>query len=136
MHLLTTRVEFSSANRLRNPRLSEDENRDLFGPCARTHGHNYVLEVTLGSPELDPRTGMVYDLYDVWKILREEIVEKVDHRDMAEVEMFEGVITTTEGIVQKFYEILAARLPAGLLQEVRLYESPSSWAAYRPTRDR
>ena len=132
MHLLTTRVEFSSANRLRNPRLSDEENQELFGPCARVHGHNYVLEVTLGCEELDPRTGMVHDLYDVWKLLREEIVEKVDHRDMAEVPMFEGVITTTEGIVQKFYEILAARLPEGILKEVRLYESPQSWASYRP----
>lgn len=130
MHYLTTRTTFSAANRLRNPELSDEENGELFGPCASTHGHNYILEITLrGEP--DPRTGMVYDLYDVWRVLREEITERVDHRDLTELEMFADIITTTEGIVARFWEVLAERLPSGLLYEIRLYESPDSWVTYR-----
>lgn len=131
MHLLTTRVQFSAANRLRNPELSDRENEDLFGPCARVHGHTYVLEVVLGG-EPDPRTGMVHDLYELNQLLRREVFEKVDHRDLSELEMFRGVVTTTEGIVKRLHDVLAPHLPPGVLQEVRLYESPDSWAAYRP----
>lgn len=131
MHFLSARMEFCAANRLRNPALSDEENRELFGICAGTHGHTYLLEVTLrGEP--DPETGMVFDLLDLTTILREEIVEKVDHRDLTRVEMLEGTITTTEGILKRFYEVLAARLPEGIVHEVRLHESGSTWAAYRP----
>lgn len=131
MHLLTTRVEFCAANRLQNPALSETENRELFGACAENHGHNYILEVHLASETLDPKKGMVADFYDIWGILREEIVEKVDHKDLSTVEILQGVITTSEGIVQRFFEILEPRFPSSMLREVRLYESAHSWTAYR-----
>ena len=57
------REEFSAAHRIHNDELSEEENDRLFGPCHRTHGHNYELEVTVAGP-LDPRTGMVMNLVD------------------------------------------------------------------------
>jgi 6-pyruvoyltetrahydropterin/6-carboxytetrahydropterin synthase len=130
MHYLTVRVGFCAANRLRNPALSDDENRALFGVCAETHGHNYSLEVTLrGQP--DPDSGMVYDILDLMTILQEEIVAKVDHRDLTGVEMLAGAITTTEGILERFHEVLSARLPEGMIHELRLGESDNSWAAYR-----
>ena len=131
MHLLTTRVEFCAANRLRNPNLSEEENRELFGACAENHGHNYILEVHLASRTLDPKKGMVADFYDIWGILRKEIVDKVDHKDLSKVDILQGVITTSEGIVKRFFEILAPRFPDGMLREVRLYESTHSWTAFR-----
>jgi len=64
--LITRRVEFSASHVCRNPRLSDEENRKLFGPAANPHGHghNYVVEVSLrGEPH--PVTGMVLDLKEL-----------------------------------------------------------------------
>ena len=112
---ITRREEFSAAHRLHDPRLSDEENRRLYGPCnnPRGHGHNYVLEVTVRG-EIPPN-GMVMDLNRLMVLLREEI------------------IPTAENLAVAFWERLAPRLeenPACRLQRIRLYESPSNFVDY------
>ena len=72
---------FSAAHRYHNPEWSDQRNKDVFGPCNNPHGHghNYELEVTIHGA-IDEDNGMVINLTDLDKILREKIMSQVDHR--------------------------------------------------------
>lgn len=80
---LTRRVTFAAAHRYRRPDWSEEKNLEVFGSCSRPsyHGHNYACEVTV-SGEIDPETGFVVDLGALDGILREEVTERFDHRNI------------------------------------------------------
>lgn len=129
-----TRVEkFSSAHRLYNPELTEEENFEIYGKCANKngHGHNYVLEVTLKG-EIDPKTGYVYDLSKLKKIIKEKIIDKVDHKHLNyDVDFLAGINPTTENLAVAFWKILSESLPKGLLYSVKVYETENNIAEYR-----
>jgi 6-pyruvoyltetrahydropterin/6-carboxytetrahydropterin synthase len=126
-----TRVyHFSAAHRLVNPTLDEAENAALYGPCARPHGHNYYLEVTLaGSP--DPVTGMAVDLGAVDGSVGRAILEAVDHASLEEVPALSGVITTGESLARAFWAILAGELPRASLTRVAVHETAKNQFEYR-----
>lgn len=132
--LITRKVEFSSSHICRNPALSEEENRALFGAAANPHGHghNYVLEVTLrGDP--DPVTGMVLDLKELKRILNREVVDPYDHRFLNyELQPFDRVIPTAENIAIDIWNRLAPHFAGarGKLHAVRLYETPDLYVEY------
>jgi 6-pyruvoyltetrahydropterin/6-carboxytetrahydropterin synthase len=131
---LTHRQEFSASHRLHDPRLSDEENRALYGPCNNLHGHghNYEYEVTVKGPV--PASGMILDLNVLMVIMREEIFERVDHRHLNhDVPFLEGVITTAENIAIAFWEQLAPRLAQHegfRLHRVRVSESHGSYVDY------
>jgi 6-pyruvoyltetrahydropterin/6-carboxytetrahydropterin synthase len=132
--LITRQVEFSSSHVCRNPALSEEENREIFGAAANPHGHghNYVLEVTL-SGDPDPVTGMVLDLKELKRILNREVVEPYDHRFLNyEVPPFERVIPTAENIAIDIWNRLAPHFTdtRGKLHSVRLYETADLYVDY------
>lgn len=133
MVYLTRRTTFSAAHRLWSPALTEAENFAIYDKCANPngHGHNYVLEVTVrGTP--DPRTGMVLNLTELKAAINEYVIDEVDHKYLNyDVPWLEGNIPTTEVLVIKFWERLAKVLPAGLLYEVKLYETENNLASYR-----
>ncbi len=124
---LTRAIDFSTSLRYWNPELSEAENRRLFGRKAEQHGHNYRLEVTLrGEP--DPTTGMVIDLKDLQELLDREIMARFDHRDLnRDTPYFEKQPPTPENFARLIQLLLAAALPPGLLDRVRLQEDPDTW---------
>ena len=128
--LITRKVEFSASHMCRNPKFSDEKNREIFGPAANPngHGHNYVVEVSLeGTP--DPRTGMVLDLKELKQILNREVVEPYDHRFLNyEVQPFDRVIPTTENIARDIWQRLEPHLPN--LHAVRLYETPDLFVDY------
>ena len=129
---ITRRVEFAAAHRLENPRLSARENDRLYGPCAHAsgHGHNYVLEVTL-TGAVNPKTGMLIDLKRLKAVLEREVVSKCDHRNLnVDPDFLRGVIPTAENVAIACWRVLAAKLPAGLLHRVRLYESERNFVDY------
>jgi 6-pyruvoyltetrahydropterin/6-carboxytetrahydropterin synthase len=132
--LITRKVEFSASHVCRNPRLSEDENRALFGAAANPHGHghNYILEVTLeGAP--DPVTGMVLDLKLLKDILNREVIEIYDHRFLnREVAPFDCVIPTPENIAVDIWNRLQPHLNSAraVLHGVRIYETPDLYVDY------
>jgi 6-pyruvoyltetrahydropterin/6-carboxytetrahydropterin synthase len=132
--LITRKVEFSASHICAAPALSEQENRELFGPEAnpRGHGHNYVLEVTL-SGQPDPVTGMVMDLKRLKEILNREIVEPFDHRFLNhEVPPFDRVVPTAENIAVEIWRRLVPRIgEAGYsLHGVRLWETSDLYVDY------
>ena len=132
--LITRKVEFSASHICRNPKLSEEENRRLFGIAANPHGHghNYVVEVTLrGEP--DPVTGMVFDLKELKDILTHEIVAPYDHRFLNyEVPPFDREIPSTENIARDIWRRLEPKLSGETrrLHAVRVYETPDLYVDY------
>ena len=131
---ITRKVEFSASHVCRNPNLSDEENRKLFGMAANPHGHghNYVVEVSLrGDP--DPLTGMVLDLKELKEILNRQVVELYDHRFLNyEVPPFDRVVPTTENIAREIFRRLAPHLSNGkhVLHSVRVYETADLYVDY------
>ena len=132
--LITRKVEFSASHVCRNPELSDEENRRVFGMAANPygHGHNYVLEVSVeGQP--DPVTGMVLDLKELKEVLNREVVQPYDHRFLnREVPPFDRVIPTAENIARDIWQRLDPHLSSlgRKLQLVRLYETPDLYVDY------
>ena len=126
--LVSRRESFNAAHQLCDPRLSDDENRRLFGKCANLHGHNYVLEVVVAG-EIDHASGYVLDLKRLSDIICRQVIRDVDHRNLnTDVPWLEGRITTAENLALTFWERLRPELPAGLLRSVRLWETDKNWA--------
>ncbi len=133
---LTRVVAFSAAHRYYRPAWSAARNAEVFGPCANEHGHGhrYECHVTVSGP-VDSQTGMVIDLAMLDRLLRDEILDRFDHRhinhDVPEF-AFGALVPTTETLAGFIWEKLAGRLPAGIrLERVRLYEDPQLYAEYR-----
>ncbi len=132
MILVTRKEHFSSSHKLHNPNLNEEKNELLFGKCNNFHGHNYYLEVTLCG-EVDPESGYVVDLKLLKEIILEEIVDKVDHKYLNDIEIFNNSIPTTENMVKKFWEILEPKLnfPNAKLYSLKLYETDKNYVELR-----
>jgi 6-pyruvoyltetrahydropterin/6-carboxytetrahydropterin synthase len=128
--LLTRRVTFAAAHVLRRADWDEERNRAVFGACSRDHGHNYVLEASV-SGDTDPETGMVVNLRDLDRAVREAVVEHVDHRHLNhDVPFLRGVVPTAENLALAFWERLEASLggaaPGARLRRLRLVESENN----------
>ena len=127
---LTRSYHFSAGHRLENPALGEEENARIYGPCYRQHGHNYLLEVTVGG-DLDPVTGMSADLAAVDAAVEAAVLSRVDHYDLsATVPELSGVITTGEGLARTFWQWLEPALPPGRLRRVAVVETANNVFEY------
>ncbi|HEY9824545.1 MAG TPA: 6-carboxytetrahydropterin synthase [Stenomitos sp.] len=127
--IINRRAEFSASHRYWLPEFSELSNYEHFGPCARPtgHGHNYVLNVSMLG-ELDPY-GMVLNLSDVKRVIREEITSQLDFAFLNDVwPEFENTLPTTENLARVIWHRLAPHLP---LVNIQLYEHPRLWADYK-----
>ena len=127
---ITRIYHFSAAHRLVNPRLGPARNVELYGPCARPHGHNYYVEVTLAG-EPDPSTGMAVDLGLVDGTVASALLQHVDHHTLEAVPALADVITTGEGLARAFWGVLAPALPSGTLRRVRVVETAKNRFEYR-----
>ncbi|MEE9164985.1 MAG: 6-carboxytetrahydropterin synthase [Nitrospinota bacterium] len=135
MLYIIRRVTFSAAHRLHNLKLSDKENKNIYGECNNPngHGHNYVLEVTVRGNVPD-KTGMVIDLKDLKKIITENIIEKVDHKYLnKDVDFMSDIIPTAENLVIQFWKILKEVLLENNaeLYELKLYETENNIVVYR-----
>ena len=134
MVYLTRRERFNAAHKLWVEQWSEEQNREVFGKCANAnwHGHNYELFVTIkGTP--DPVTGMVMDVKHLGKIIKEVIVEKVDHCNLNLDVAFipKNLQATTENLAYLFWQQLLPHIPEGVfLHSVRLHETENIYAEY------
>jgi len=132
MILVTRKEHFSSSHKLHNPNLDIEKNELLFGKCNNFHGHNYYLEVTLCG-EVNPESGYVVDLKLLKEIILSEVVDKVDHKYLNDIEIFNNTIPTTENMVKKFWEILNPKLnfPNAKLYSLKLYETDKNFVELR-----
>ncbi|MCG2614178.1 6-carboxytetrahydropterin synthase [Terrimonas sp. NA20] len=129
-----TRVEhFNAAHKLYNPAWSLEKNEEVFGKCANEnwHGHNYELYITVkGTP--NPDTGFVFDVKRLSDIIREHVIEKVDHRNLnVDVEFMKGQMCSTENLAIAIWKELTVHLPSAVqLHCVKLYETPRIYVEY------
>ena len=133
MIYITRKLEFCASHRLYNPEFSDEKNAEVFGLCNNPngHGHNYVMEVTVKG-EVHTETGMVLDLKALKKLVNEEIILKVDHKNLnVDVPFLKDVIPTAENLAIRFWEVLESRLKGGQLHEIKLYESERNFVIYR-----
>jgi len=114
MIYLTRRERFNAAHRLFKKEWSDEKNFTVFGKCSNPnwHGHNYVLFITVKG-EIDEETGFVINLKDLSKIVRDKIIDKVDHRNLnLDVDFMKGKITSAENIAIAIWEELEKDLVA------------------------
>ena len=133
MVYLTRAEHFNAAHRLSNPGWSYEKNEEVFGKCANEnwHGHNYELLVTVkGDP--DPDTGFLADVKKLSAIIKDHVIEKVDHRNLnVDVEFMQGKMCSTENLAVAIWHELQPHLPPGVqLHAVKLYETPRIYVEY------
>jgi 6-pyruvoyltetrahydropterin/6-carboxytetrahydropterin synthase len=121
---LTRRYHFSASHRLHTSKLSEAENRRIYGKCSNPygHGHNYVVEVTLGGP-VDPETGMIANLAELDPFVEREVLEPFDHKFLnEEVPEFRTEVATTENLCREIFRRLK-NFPAARVGKIRVEET-------------
>jgi 6-pyruvoyltetrahydropterin/6-carboxytetrahydropterin synthase len=128
-----TRVEhFNAAHKLYNPAWSREKNDEVFGKCANDnwHGHNYEIHVTVkGEP--DPETGFIVDVKKLSGIIKEQVLDKVDHRNLnLDVDFMQGKLCSTEVFVREIWKQLEPHIRGGRLHQIRLYETPRIYVDY------
>ena len=133
MVYLTRLEHFNAAHKLYNPEWTREKNDEVFGKCANDnwHGHNYELLVTVkGEP--DANTGFLFDVKKLSGIIKERVLEKLDHKNLnMDVEFMEGKICSTENLVIGIWQQLEPGLPAGVrLHCLKLYETPRIYVEY------
>jgi len=133
MVYLTRQEHFNAAHKLYNPNWSNDQNNAVFGVCANEnwHGHNYDLYVTVkGNP--DPETGFVYDVKKLSQLIKSQVVDKLDHKNLnLDVEFMAGKLCSTENLAIAIWEQLAPHLPSSVeLFCIKLYETPRIYVEY------
>ena len=127
--LLTKRIEFAAAHRYIRPEWDEAKNRAVFGLCYNppAHGHNYLLEVTV-SGQIDPKTGMVVNLFDLKQVLL-EVLEEFDHKNLnLDMPYFKDQIPTSENFARLLWGKLSLQRDLGTLHTVRLCEDEDLFA--------
>ncbi len=133
MLYLTRRENFSAAHRLFLPNLTDEENEKMFGKCSNPnwHGHNYTLEVVVAG-NIDPTTGFVLNIQKLKEIIRENVIEKVDHKNLnIDTDFMKGIIPTSENITVAIWRQLADKIPNGKLYSVKLYETENNYFEYK-----
>lgn len=133
MIYLSRKEYFCASHRLFNEKYDDKKNLEVFGKCSNPagHGHNYELIVTVvGDP--DPETGMVIDLKKLSDIIKSEIIEKVDHKNLnVDVDFLRGIIPTTENLAIVFWKILEPKIKYGKLYSIKISETDKNMTEYK-----
>ncbi len=132
---VSRKEHFNAAHKLYNPTWSKEKNEEVFGPCANAnwHGHNFELIVTVkGEP--DPETGFVIDLKKLSTLIRKEIIDKLDHKNInLDVDFMKDKMASCEILIVEIWKILApsiATISKAKLHSVKLYETPRNAVEY------
>ncbi len=130
---LTRKEHFNAAHRLWNPNWSDERNLETFGKCANPHfhGHNFDLYVCVkGQP--NPDTGCVMDLKILKVIIREEVIDHLDHQNLnLDVPWLAGTMPSIETVVVAIWQRLSQKLPAGVqLHKITLWETQNNFVEY------
>jgi 6-pyruvoyltetrahydropterin/6-carboxytetrahydropterin synthase len=104
--------------------------RNYKGKCENVHGHNYKVQVGVEGPQLD-ENGLLFDFAELKKRLR-ATSEYLDHHFINDLKPFDTVNPTAENIARYFYDEMQRELPGGLVAYVRVWETDTSCAVYRP----
>ncbi len=135
MVIIHRKEHFNAAHKLFNPDWSKEKNEEVFGECANEywHGHNFELTVSVaGDP--DPETGFVMDLKDLSGILKEHVIDKLDHKNLnMDVEFMKGKMASCEVLITEIWNILEPRInafPSAKLHKLHLKETENNFVEY------
>ncbi len=133
MVYLTRAEHFNAAHKLYNPAWTREQNDEVFGKCANDnwHGHNYELFVTVkGEPNAE--TGFVMDAKKLGNVIKNEVVEKLDHKNLnIDVDFLKDQICSTENLAIGIWQELKLHLPEEVkLHCIKLYETPRIYVEY------
>ncbi len=132
MIYITRKAHFNAAHRLYNNKWTEEKNREVFGKCASPnwHGHNFDLFVTIkGQP--DPETGFVMNSKKLGNIIKEHVVDQVDHRNLnKDVDFMADTIPTVENFITAIWDKLAPHIEGAQLYRLQLWETRKFYAEY------
>ena len=134
MIYITRRETFNAAHRLFRPEWDDEKNLQIFGKCSNPnwHGHNYVLYVTVKG-EVDPKTGFLINLKDLSKIVKEKVVDKLDHKNMnLEVDFMKDRMASTENLAIGIWEQIVEPINnlGAALHSVKVYETENNFVEY------
>jgi 6-pyruvoyltetrahydropterin/6-carboxytetrahydropterin synthase len=136
MVYVSRKEHFNAAHKLYNPSWSPEKNNEVFGPCANEnwHGHNFDLIVTVKG-WTDPETGFVVDLKKLSNLIRTEVVDKLDHKNLnIDVDFMQDKMTSCENLIVEIWKILEKHLvtvtSTAKLHSIRLYETPRNYVEY------
>jgi 6-pyruvoyltetrahydropterin/6-carboxytetrahydropterin synthase len=125
-------THFNSAHRLHNPNWSEEKNREIFGKCnlPNYHGHNYTLVVKVVG-EVDPETGYVVDTKVLADLMKREVEDRFDHRNLnLDTEEFKDMNPTAENIAMVIFGLLRKHIEPRHELQIRLYETERNFVEY------
>ena len=123
---------FNAAHRLYNPDWNDLKNQEIFGKCSNPnyHGHNYDLHVKL-SGTIDPITGYVFDLKILSDIIKKEILDLFDHKNLnLDIEYFKNLNPTAENICVYIYDILREKIDQKFDLRIKLFETERNYVEY------
>ena len=126
------RAHFNAAHRLYRKDWDETKNFEVFDKCSypNFHGHNYELIVGV-TGEIDPETGYVIDLKILKDLIKSEIEDPFDHKNLnLDVPEFKNLNPTVENICVVIYGKLKAKLKDSFDLEITLYETPRNFVTY------
>ena len=134
MIYLTRRERFSAAHRMFNPELSDEENLRLYGQCSNPewHGHNYILYVTVKG-EINPELGYVMNLKTLKEIIKSEVIEKLDHKNLnTQVSFLSDNMVSTESIAVAIWKVLEkpVKKEGAELHCVKIEETENNFIEY------
>lgn len=134
MIYITRRERFNAAHRLSRPDYTDAENLDVFGKCSNPnwHGHNYVLYVTIKG-EVNPETGFLVNLSSLSRIIREKVIEKIDHKNLnLDVDFMQGKFASTEVLAMSIWEQIEKEIIAlgATLHCVKVQESENNFVEF------
>jgi 6-pyruvoyltetrahydropterin/6-carboxytetrahydropterin synthase len=134
MIYVTRKERFNAAHKMWKDEWTVEKNQEIFGKCANInwHGHNYELFVTVKG-ELK-ETGYVVDLKLLSSLLKDEVIEKLDHKNLnLDVDFMKGKITSTENLTLSIWNIIEPKIKNELnciLHCVKLYETENNFVEY------
>ena len=129
---ISRKYELAASHRLCNPDWDEKRNALVYGKCSNPqgHGHNYLLEVTLRG-KTDRKTGELMSLEEVDKVVREQIIDRFDHKNLNEDSLeFKELIPTVENMVKVFWELMIGRFGKAELVRIAVWETEKTYAEY------
>ena len=134
MIYITRKERFNAAHKLYKPEWSEEKNKEVFGKCSNPnwHGHNYELFITVkGMP--NPETGFVIDLKVLSQIVKEKVIDPLDHKNInLDVKFMQGIMASTEMLAVQIWNQLydAINSQGAMLHDVKLYETENNFVEY------
>lgn len=125
-------AHFNAAHRLYRKDWTDQKNLEVFGKCSNPHYHGHNYELTVGvTGEIDPETGFVMDLKILKNIIKTEIEDQLDHKNLNEqVEEFKNLNPTTENIAVVIWKKLRNKIRKDLDVKVTLYETPRNFVTF------